>query len=62
MRVAQMVYLLIKTSFPDDVDDDDVANLLLGCKKASLMSDGEYFSRYCRKLLVTCCISGIFTT
>jgi len=51
--VIQMVYLLISTSLPVEA----VARW-----NASLRSDGEYFSRYCRKLLVRCSISGILTT
>jgi len=51
--VIQMVYLLISTSLPVEA---------AARWNASLRSDGEYFSRYCRKLLVRCSISGILTT
>ena len=54
--VIQMVYLLISTYLPT------VAELAAARWNASLRSDGEYFSRYCRKLLVRCSISGILTT
>lgn len=53
--VIQMVYLLISISRPDV--DDEAARW-----NASLMSDGEYFSRYCCRRLVRCLISGILTT
>ena len=55
--MVQIVYLLISQFRPPSAVVAMVARW-----NASLTKDGEYFSRYVRKFLVSCSISGIFTT